>query len=231
MFPHQTFVLVRLIPGDPARVFLGTKATPEAIANIRSQFGLDQPIWQQYFYFIKNLMHGEMGRSITFKIDVLQLIANRIEPTLALVFLSVLLSVLIAVPLAAVAARNEGQLIDHTVRVVSLSGRLPSFWLALMPILLFSVSIPLLPVSGYGNTLSDKLTHLVLPSLTIALSLVHIAMRSLRASMIDWLKSDVATASPSPGMPSMSFFFWRHGRGRMPWFRRSNLLGRQYAAG
>jgi len=155
-------------------------------------------------------MHGEMGRSITFKIDVLQLIANRIEPTLALVFSSVLLSVLIAVPLAAVAARNEGQLIDHTVRVVSTFGiGLPSFWLALMLIMLFSVSIPLLPVSGYGNTLSDKLTHLVLPSLTIALSLSTVLMRSLRASMIDWLKSDVATAARARGMPE-HVVFWRH---------------------
>jgi peptide/nickel transport system permease protein len=205
-----TFVLVRLIPGDPARVLLGTKATPEAIANIRSQFGLDQPIWQQYFYFVKNLVHGEMGRSITFKIDVLQLIVARIEPTLALVFSSVLLSVLIAVPLAAVAARNEGRLVDHAVRVVSTFGiGFPSFWLALMLILLFSVSIPLLPVSGYGNTLPDKLVHLVLPSLTIALSLSTVLMRSLRAAMIDWLKSDVATAARARGMPER-IVFWRH---------------------
>ena len=205
-----TFVLVRLIPGDPARVLLGTKATPEAIANIRSQFGLNQPIWQQYFYFVKNLVHGEMGRSITFKIDVLQLIVARIEPTLALVFSSVLLSVLIAVPLAAVAARNEGRLVDHAVRVVSTFGiGFPSFWLALMLILLFSVSIPLLPVSGYGNTLPDKLVHLVLPSLTIALSLSTVLMRSLRAAMIDWMKSDVATAARARGMPER-IVFWRH---------------------
>ena len=205
-----TFVLVRLIPGDPARVLLGTKATPEAIANIRSQFGFDLPMWQQYFYFVKNLLHGEMGRSITFKIDVLQLIVTRIEPTLALVFSSVLLSVLIAVPLAAVAARNEGRLVDHVVRVVSTFGiGFPSFWLALMLILLLSVSIPLLPVSGYGNTLSDKLVHLVLPSLTIALSLSTVLMRSLRAAMIDWLKSDVATAARARGMPER-IVFWRH---------------------
>lgn len=205
-----TFVLVRLIPGDPARVLLGTKATPEAIANIRTQFGLDLPIWQQYFYFVKNLLHGEMGRSITFKIDVLQLIATRIEPTLALVFSSVLLSVLIAVPLAAVAARNEGRLVDHVVRVISTFGiGFPSFWLALMLILLFSVSIPLLPVSGYGNTVQEKLVHLVLPSLTIALSLSTVLMRSLRAAMIEWMKSDVATAARARGMPE-SIVFWRH---------------------
>ncbi|TIY06233.1 MAG: ABC transporter permease, partial [Mesorhizobium sp.] len=87
-----TFVLVRLIPGDPARVLLGTRATPTAIANIRAQYGLDEPLWVQYFYFIGNLGQGEMGKSILYKIDVLKLIATRLEPTLALVLSSVVLS-------------------------------------------------------------------------------------------------------------------------------------------
>src|SRR5690349_338409 len=95
-----TFILVRLIPGDPARVLLGTRSTPEAIANIRAQYGLDLPMWQQYFYFLKNLGSGEMGRSILYKIDVLKLVVTRLEPTLALVLTSVVLSILIAVPLA-----------------------------------------------------------------------------------------------------------------------------------
>ena len=84
-----TFVLVRSIPGDPARVLLGTKSTPEAIARIRAQFGLDEPLWVQYFYFIKNLFQGEMGTSILYRIDVLRLIGERIGPTLLLVLGSV----------------------------------------------------------------------------------------------------------------------------------------------
>ena len=96
-----TFILVRLIPGDPARNILGTRATPTAIANIRAQYGLDQPMWLQYFYFLRNLANGEMGKSILYKIDVLKLIVTRIEPTLALVLSSVILSILIAVPLSA----------------------------------------------------------------------------------------------------------------------------------
>ena len=75
-----TFVLVRLIPGDPARVLLGTRATPAAIANIRAQYGLDEPMWLQYLYFLRNIANGEMGKSILYKIDVLKLIATRIEP-------------------------------------------------------------------------------------------------------------------------------------------------------
>jgi peptide/nickel transport system permease protein len=205
-----TFVLVRLIPGDPARVLLGTRATPTAIANIRSQYGLDEPMWLQYFYFVKNLFHGEMGKSILYKIDVLKLILTRIEPTLVLVLTSVTLSVLIAVFMAALAARNHGQFADHAVRVVSTAGiGFPPFWLGLMLIILFSVNLDLLPVSGYGRTLGDKVAHLILPSLTIALSLSTVLTRSLRAAMVEGLRSDVATAARARGMPER-VVFWRH---------------------
>lgn len=205
-----TFVLVRMIPGDPARVLLGARATPTAIANIRAQYGLDEPIWLQYLYFLRNLAHGEMGMSIVYKIDVLRLIGTRIEPTFALVLCSVLLSILIAVPLAALAARNQGRPIDHAIRFVSTFGiGFPPFWLGLMLMMLLAVKFPLLPVSGYGDSLGEKLAHLALPSLTIALSLSTVLLRSLRAAMVDWLKSDVATAARARGMPE-SIVFWRH---------------------
>ena len=205
-----TFVLVRLIPGDPARVLLGTRATPTAIARIREQYGLDEPIWLQYFYFIENLGRGEMGKSILYKIDVLKLIATRIEPTLMLVLTSVLLSILIALPMSAIAARRQGRLPDHAVRVVSTMGiGFPPFWLALMLIIFFSVQLDLFPVSGYGETFSEKLWHLALPSLTIALSLSAVITRSLRAAMIHALRSDVATAARARGMPE-GIVFWRH---------------------
>ncbi|MBY4632052.1 ABC transporter permease [Rhizobium croatiense] len=205
-----TFILVRLIPGDPARNILGTRATPAALASIRAQYGLDQPIWLQYLYFLKNLANGEMGKSILYKIDVLKLIVTRIEPTLALVASSVVLSVLIAVPMAAIAARNAGRAPDHAVRIVSTFGiGFPPFWLGLMLIILFSVELGMLPVSGYGASIGDKLSHLVLPSLTVALSLSTVLTRSLRAAMIEQLKSDVATAARARGMPE-GIVFWRH---------------------
>ncbi|MBY5869799.1 ABC transporter permease [Rhizobium leguminosarum] len=205
-----TFILVRLIPGDPARNILGTRATPAALASIRAQYGLDQPMWLQYVYFLKNLANGEMGKSILYKIDVLKLIVTRIEPTLALVVSSVVLSVLIAVPMAAIAARNAGRAPDHAVRIVSTFGiGFPPFWLGLMLIILFSVELSVLPVSGYGATIGEKLSHLVLPSLTVALSLSTVLTRSLRAAMIEQLKSDVATAARARGMPE-GIVFWRH---------------------
>jgi peptide/nickel transport system permease protein len=205
-----TFVLVRLIPGDPARVLLGTRATPTAIANIRAQYGLDEPLWTQYFYFIGNLFKGEMGRSTLYKIDVLKLIATRIEPTLALVIASVVLSILIAVPMATIAARNQGRPADQVVRIVSTLGiGFPPFWLGLMLMIFFSVRLGIFPVSGYGETLGEKLAHLALPALTIALSLSAVLTRSLRAAMIQALGSDVATAARARGMPE-GIVFWRH---------------------
>lgn len=205
-----TFVLVRLIPGDPARILLGARATPSAIANIRAQYGLDEPMWLQYLYFLKNLSAGEMGKSTLYKIDVLRLIATRIEPTLALVGVGVLMALLIAVPLAALSARRQGGVADHAVRILSTAGiGFPSFWLGAMLILLFSVRLNWLPVSGYGETFGDKLQHLVLPGLTIALSLSAVLMRSLRAGMIAGLTSDVATAARARGMPE-GVVFWRH---------------------
>jgi peptide/nickel transport system permease protein len=205
-----TFILVRLIPGDPARNILGTRATPTAIANIRAQYGLDQPLWLQYFYFLRNLANGEMGKSILYKIDVLKLILTRLEPTVALVLSSVILSILIALPMSALAARNSGRAPDHVVRILSTFGiGFPPFWLGLMLIILFSVDLGLLPVSGYGSTIGEKLGHLVLPSLTIALSLSTVLTRSLRAAMIESLKSDVATAARARGMPE-GIVFRRH---------------------
>lgn len=205
-----TFILVRLIPGDPARVLLGARSTPTAIAKIRAQYGLDEPLWVQYLYFLKNLANGEMGRSTLYKVDVLKLIATRLEPTLALVLVSVLLSLIIAFPLAAISARNQGRWPDHTVRIVSTAGLgFPQFWLGVMLIILFSVTLDWLPVSGYGKTFGDKALHLILPGLTVALSLSAVVTRSLRAGMVAGLRSDIATAARARGV-SEHAVFWRH---------------------
>jgi len=205
-----TFVMLRLVPGDPARMLLGTRATESALARIREQYALDEPIWLQYLYFLKNLSAGEMGKSLVYKIDVLPLIVSRLEPTLALVGGSVLLSVVFAVPLAALAARRRGSWIDQGVRLLSTAGLgLPAFWLGIMLILVFSIALDLLPVAGYGKTVGEKLAHLALPCLTIALSLSAVLTRSLRWSLLAELASDHAVAARARGLPE-SRVFWRH---------------------
>jgi peptide/nickel transport system permease protein len=205
-----TFVLVRSIPGDPARVLLGTKSSPEAIARIRAQFGLDEPLWVQYLYFLKNLANGELGTSILYRTSVFKLIIERIEPTLFLVLGGVLLAIAMTVPLASLAARNRGGALDHVIRFFSTAGLgLPAFWLGIMLIILLSVRLDLFPVSGYGENLPEKLHHLVLPCLTVALSLSAVLTRTLRASMVAEVSSDYATAARARGLPE-KFVFWRH---------------------
>lgn len=205
-----TFALIRAIPGDPARILLGTKSTPEAIARIRAQFGLDEPLWMQYFYFIKNAFNGEMGTSILYRVDVLRLIGERIEPTLFLVIGSVLLAMMLAVPLAAIAARNRGHVIDHAIRIISTAGLgFPAFWLGIMLIIVLSIKLDLFPVSGYGDTWADRLHHMVLPCLTVALALSAVLTRNLRASLLAELASDHAMAARARGLPE-GMVFWRH---------------------
>ncbi|MBV6820149.1 ABC transporter permease [Rahnella sp. PD12R] len=205
-----TFVMVRAIPGDPARILLGVRSTPEAIARIRAQYGLDLPVWQQYLYFLRNLLHGEMGKSLIYRVDTLKLIMSRIEPTLYLVLGSVLLAMLFTVPLAATAARNRGRLADQMIRLLSTVGLgLPAFWLAIMMILLFSLSLGWFPVSGYGSDFGERLHHLFLPCLTVALALSAVLTRNLRASLLMELQNDYVTAARARGQNEYRIF-WRH---------------------
>ncbi|ULR32497.1 ABC transporter permease [Dickeya fangzhongdai] len=205
-----TFLLVRAIPGDPARLLLGIRSTPDAIARIRAQYGLDEPIWLQYFYFLRNLLHGEMGRSIVYKIDTLPLVASRVEPTLLLVLGSVLIALSLAVVLATLAARYHGGLTDQLIRLVSTAGLgFPAFWLGIMLILLFSLRLGWFPVSGYGSSWAERLHHLFLPCLTVALALSAVLTRNLRASLLAELKSDYVVAARARGQPERRIF-WRH---------------------
>ncbi|WJV64027.1 ABC transporter permease [Pectobacteriaceae bacterium CE70] len=205
-----TFIMVRAIPGDPARILLGVHSTPAAIARVRAQYGLDEPLWLQYFYFLRNLLHGEMGKSIIYRVDTLKLIMSRLEPTLYLVLGSVLLSILFTIPLAASAARHRGKLADQAVRLFSTIGLgLPSFWLAIMMILLFSLSLGWFPVSGYGSDWGERLHHMFLPCLTVALALSAVLTRNLRASLLMELQNDYVTAARARGQ-SENRMFWRH---------------------
>ncbi|RDD61081.1 ABC transporter permease [Ferruginivarius sediminum] len=202
-----TFILVQLIPGDPARILLGAKATPEAIAEVREKFGLDQPLVLQYVHFMKNLLQGELGRSIIYRAPVLSVVEQRVAPTLFLLIYGVVLSVLLAVPLALAAAWRAGSSVDQAVRVFSTAGiGLPAFWLGIMLMLLFSIELRLFPVSGYGEGALSHLHHLFLPALTISIALAPVLVRNLRATLLAQLESDYVSAERAKGLPERAIY-------------------------
>lgn len=144
-----TFMMVRAIPGDPARILLEVRSTPAALARIRAQFGLDEPLWVQYGFFLRNLLQGELGKPIVYRVDTLKLIGSRLEPTLRLVLGSVLLAIALTVPLAAIAARQRGRLADRLIRLFTTAGLgFPAFWLGIMLILLFSIVLGWFPATA-----------------------------------------------------------------------------------
>jgi peptide/nickel transport system permease protein len=202
-----TFVLIRLIPGDPARILLGVRATEKTIAAIHHQYGLDQPIVVQFFYFLGNLSQGELGRSVIYRAPVLGVVVERIAPTVFLIGFAVLLSILISVPLASLAASRRGRAEDQAIRLFSTVGLgLPSFWVGIMLIMLLSNGLGLFPVSGYGEGFVDRLHHLFLPAATLALTLAPVLIRNLRASLITESTADYVTAARAKGTPRRVIF-------------------------
>ncbi len=180
------FLVVRLIPGDPARIMLGQRATEEALAELRAELGLDLPIWQQFLTFVGNVLQGDLGNSLFYRRPVLEVIFERLPVTVSLVVLSVILSVAVCLPLAVASAMRAGSVTDQTIRGLStLSLAMPGFWLGLNLLILFAVVWPVFPLSGFGDGPGDILWHLTLPAITITASLAPILIRTLRASLIE----------------------------------------------
>jgi peptide/nickel transport system permease protein len=205
-----SFLLIHAIPGDPVRTIIGAKATPEVIERVRAEYGLDRPVLVQYGHFLKNLAHGEMGRSVVFKMPVLGLVAERIQTTLFLLGYGVVLALALTLPLAITAALNRGRWPDHLIRMFSTAGLgFPAFWLGIMLMIVFSVRLGLFPVSGYGQGFLGHLHHLFLPALAIALALSAILTRNLRASLLAELDADYVAAARAKGLPAR-WIFVRH---------------------
>ena len=197
------FFLIRLIPGDPAASLLGSHATPEAVLEIRTRLGLEEPVWRQYLTFMDHLLHGDLGHSYVYDSSVTSLIATSLPTTLWLLASATFFTVLIAVPLAVWAAARRNGLADNIIRAVPVIGLgMPAFWLGIMLILVFGLKLGWFPVAGYGETLPEHVRGMVLPGLTIALTLSPILIRSLRASMIDVLGSDYIVTARSKGLSS-----------------------------
>ena len=195
------FFLVRLIPGDPAVATLGSRATPQLIARVRDQLGLDLPIWQQYLNFLSRAVQGDFGISFFYQKDVWSVTIARLPVTLLLMSYSIALAVLIAVPFAFLSAVRRGRLTDHAIRVLFTIGLgMPVFWSGIMLAYLFGVQWRLLPIAGPGTGGLDTLLHLTLPALTLAISISPILVRTLRSSITEVLASDYVTTGRAMGL-------------------------------
>jgi peptide/nickel transport system permease protein len=197
-----TFLLVRLLPGDPAVTILGTRATPQLVAELHHQWGLDQSLPQQYWLFLQRLAHGDLGDSLIYRVPVRDLLVERFPVTLWLLAYSTVLAMLLAVPLATIAARNKDGAFDQVVRAVPIVGLgMPAFWLGIMLILLLAAYWKVFPVSGYGNGAVEHLYYMFLPALTVAIGTAPPLIRSLRSSLLGVLESDYITTARAKGVP------------------------------
>ena len=196
-----TFFLLRLIPGDPAMTLLGNRGTPEQIAALRARWGLNEPIWIQFWLFLKQLAHGDTGASLFYQVPTRTLIASRIGVTMSLVAFATVFSVLITVPLATIAAIRKDRSADQVIRAVPLVGLgMPSFWVGLVLILIFAVNLGWFPVGGWGDTIPEHIYGLILPALTSALAIVPLLIRSLRVGMLEVLQADYIATARSKGL-------------------------------
>jgi len=196
-----SFFLIHLIPGDPVAAMLGDHYTPQAAAALRHALGLDKPVWDQYLIFMGNVLHGNLGTSVYYAQPVSQIIADRIEATIWLVLYSAILAAVIALPLAIISALRHDGVIDQVIRsvfVVTLA--MPGFWVGIILILLLSVDVRLFPVSGFGDTFAAHLSHLFLPSLTIALAFSAVLIRSLRNSILEVMHEDYIRTARAKGV-------------------------------
>jgi peptide/nickel transport system permease protein len=184
------FFLIHLVPGDPARTMLGTHATPQRIAELHQEWGLDKPLPVQYWRFLERLVHGDLGSSLFYSVPAGHLVVERLPVTLWLIGLGTLFSVLIAVPLATIAAARRDRPTDHVV------------WIGIMLLLAFGLhSGRAFPVGGYGEGFFGHLHSMILPALTVALAISPILIRSLRASLLEVLESDFVATARSKGLP------------------------------
>jgi peptide/nickel transport system permease protein len=199
------FFMIRLIPGDPVTAVLGERATDEAYERLRRNMGLDRPIWVQYMYYMRDLVQLDMGDSLRYRVPVTDLLWNRLKVSISLALYTVALTTLISLPLGIMAALKKNSLLDNVVRsALIVTMVMPSFWIGIIFIIVFSIKLGLFPVSGYGNGFIENMQHLFLPSLTIALGLSPILIRALRSSILDALQADYVKTARAKGLPEQT---------------------------
>ena len=203
------FFLIRIVPGDPAKMILGEYITPEALKNMHHTLGLDLPLWEQFIRFVRTLFtQGDTGNSIIMGTSARELIMQRAPVTLLLILIACVLAIIIALLLATVAATHKDKLLDHLIRIVpAITLGMPIFWVGILLILFFSVRLGWFPVGGVGEGFGGTLRSLALPAITVAFSQIPTLVRSLRAQMLEVLESDFVVTLRAAGIPSRVILF------------------------
>lgn len=207
------FLLLRLAPGDPARIIAGDMASEDTVAQIRADMGLDKPLATQYVLAMGALLQGDLGVSIISKDPVSSLIGQRLGPTLALALCAILVTVLAAIPLGVFSAWWHKRLLDRiTLAVTVLAFSVPAFVVGYLLILVFSVKLNWLPVQGYTGLAAGFgafLYHMVLPTVTLATVFVALITRITRGSMLEVLGEDFVRTARAKGVPER-YVLYRH---------------------
>lgn len=200
------FLIIHLAPGDPATILAGETATDEYIAELKAQFGLDLPLWQQLLIYVKNTLLGNLGNSFLLKLPVSELLAEKMKVTLVLVLLSEVIAIVLGTLLGMTAAKHENHIQDHIISNLSMVLYcMPTFWLGMMLMLLFAINLKWFPTSGmqsFNTTLGpvmDMLHHMFLPCLTLSLVRIPTYLKLARSSVVEVAQEDFINTARAIG--------------------------------
>ena len=198
------FVVLNIVPGDPASYMMGLNADPDALAQLRSELGLDQPAWQRYFAWLGNLVQGDLGTSYTYRVPVTELIGERLSVSLPLTMMATALSLVIALPLGIFAAARRGRLADTAVvSATQLGIAIPNFWFAILLVFFFATTLHWFSAGGFpgwDEGAGPALQALILPAIALALPQAAILTRVTRSSLIETLSEDFVRTARAKGL-------------------------------
>ena len=220
-----TFLLAYAVPGDPAKSIAGPHATPETLARIKAELGLDKPLWTQYGIYMKNLVQGDLGYSYQSQRPVAQSIIERFPATAMVALFGIFFELLIGIPVGMISALRQYSIRDRTFTVLSLLGiAAPAFWLGMIFLYIFAFQMQLFPLGGYEGWAAPQ--YAILPGLVLGVGGAALYSRMLRSSMLDILNADYVKAARAKGLPERTVV-WRHIM-RNAWSPIVTLLGMDF---